>query len=156
MKLLAIDSGTYESAWVLFEHPHVLAHDIEPNVNVLGTINRYALLPVWLEMIASYGMPVGAEVFETAVWIGRFMEAACLNGSRVERVTRVQVKTHLCHSARAKDSNVWQAILDRFGGKAAAVGNKAAAGPLYGITSHARAALAVALYAHDCSRKNDD
>lgn len=59
------------------------------------------------------------------------------------------MKLHLCSDMRAKDSNIWQALLDRFGGKSAAVGLKKTPGPLYGITSHARAALALAITDHD-------
>jgi hypothetical protein len=44
---------------------------------------------------------------------------------------------------------VWQAILDIYGGKEFAVGRKAQQGPLYGISSHMRSALAVGLYAID-------
>ena len=101
-----------------------------------------------IEMIASYGMPVGAEVFETCVWIGRYQqawkdpEAVCLTLRRA-------VKLHLCNDMRAKDSNIWQALLDRFGGKSSAVGLKKTPGPLYGITSHARSALALAITDHD-------
>jgi hypothetical protein len=96
-----------------------------------------------IEMIASYGMPVGRSVFETCVWIGRFVEA--WRGRPALRITRLEVKTHLCHSARAKDTNVWQALVDRFG----TTGTKTQPGPLYGVRSHARAALALAVTAAD-------
>ena len=51
----------------------------------------------------------------------------------------------LCNSMRAKDANVRQAILDRFGGKAAAIGRKRQPGPLYGIAGDLWAALAVGI-----------
>ena len=149
MKLLAIDPGTFESAWVAFDGQRVLGHGLESNVTILGRLREYAGVPVWIEMVASFGMPVGKEVFETCVWIGRFWETALRNGSACDRVTRHQIKLHLCHSARAKDTNVRQAILDRFGGKLAALGNKKNRGPLYGVVSHEWSALAVALYGWD-------
>jgi hypothetical protein len=60
------------------------------------------------------------------------------------RVTRRQVKLHLCGSMKAKDANIRQAILDRFGGSAA-IGLKKTPGPLYGVKGHEFAALGVAL-----------
>jgi hypothetical protein len=94
-----------------------------------------------IESIESYGMPVGREVFDTVHWSGRFTEAA--HPTPVVQVPRREVKLALCHDTRAKDANVRQALLDRFGGKVAAVGNKANPGPLYGISKDVWQALAV-------------
>jgi hypothetical protein len=96
-------------------------------------------------MIASYGMPVGAEVFDTCLWIGRFMQkwsqhARCTLPSLV---FRKDVKMHLCGVTKAKDANIRQALIDKFG----APGTKKAPGRLYGIKSHAWPALAVAVTA---------
>jgi hypothetical protein len=89
-------------------------------------------------------MAVGCfEVFETVYWSGRFAEA--YGAARVDRVPRLKVKLHLCHDSRAKDGNIRQAILDRFGGKDQAIGRKAAPGPLYGIAGDVWAALALAI-----------
>ena len=63
-----------------------------------------------IEMVASYGMPVGKTVFETCVWIGRF--DACEDATLVYRK---DVKMHLCGSMRAKDSNIRQALIDKLG-----------------------------------------
>ena len=65
-----------------------------------------------IEMIASYGMPVRKEVFETCVWIGKFAEAS---GMRESYIYRKEEKINLCNSMKAKDSNIRQALIDRFG-----------------------------------------
>jgi hypothetical protein len=102
-------------------------------------------------MIASYGMPVGAEVFETCVWIGRFAErwqhAYGYEHVPPRMVYRREVKLHLCGSSKAKDPNVRQALIDKWGGKDKAIGKKASPGPLYGLTGDCWAALAVAVTA---------
>ena len=78
-----------------------------------------------IEMVASYGMPVGATVFETVFWIGRFCEA--WKGA-FHRIFRKDVKMHLCNNMRAKDSNLAQALRDRFGEKP----TKLKPNPVYG------------------------
>lgn len=107
-----------------------------------------------IEMVSSFGMPVGAEVFETVYWIGRFRQAW---SGPVRRVTRHHVKLYLCQSARAKDSNIRQAIVDRYGGNdKAAKGTKKHPGPLYGFKADLWSALAVALTAHETEGKLDE
>jgi len=63
----------------------------------------------------------------------------------VIRITRNEVKLHLCNSTRVKDAGIRQVIIDRFGGKAIAIGKKANPGPFYGVKSHLWSALAVAV-----------
>ncbi len=149
MKTLAIDPGPKESAFVVVDEGEVVNFSKEPNEHLLKCIKEPVRM--WgssgamirhlaVEMIASYGMPVGAEVFDTCVWIGRFIEA--WNGPHT-RVYRKDVKLHLCGQARAKDGNIRQALIDRYGGKERAIGKKATPGPLYGISADVWAALAV-------------
>ena len=147
MRILAIDPGSEQSAlvWYCASTRGVVLYGILPNEEVARMLPELAELAdvLVLEMIASYGMPVGAEVFETCTWIGHFERA--WPGARY-RLFRRDVKMHLCGSARAKDSNIRQALLDRFGpGKQKAVGIKSARGPLYGIKKDLWAALAVAV-----------
>ena len=155
-RLVCIDPGSTASGVVVYDGaipsgPVVLARKIE-NDDLLAClrIKRFNTSDVDLsgphvlvvEMIASYGMPVGAEVFETCVHIGRCLEA--WSGEAV-RVYRKDVKLALCGTYRANDATIRQAILDRFGGKAVAVGKKASPGPLYGVKADAWGALAVGL-----------
>lgn len=128
----------------------VLESGVMTNGDMLDQIRASSADRLAIEMIASYGMPVGREVFETCVWIGRFVQA-WKDPAAVELVYRKEVKLHLCGSPRAKDPNVRQAIIDLFpatgGGKCAQIGTKAKPGPLYGVSSHAWPALGVALTA---------
>jgi hypothetical protein len=88
-------------------------------------------------MIASYGMPVGASVFETCVWIGRFIQRRkCPD---FEYIYRKEEKMNLCYSMKAKDSNIRQALIDRFG----EVGTKKNQGFFYGFKKDIWAAFAV-------------
>ena len=148
MRLLAIDPGPVESAYVVY-HPEarsVTQFWKGPNVEFTQPPHAHACA---IEMVASYGMAVGAEVFETCVWVGRLMERWLAEYPWIEprRVYRRDVKLHLCGNARAKDANIRQALVDRYGGKEKAIGRKASPGPLYGITGDCWAALAVAVTA---------
>ena len=62
----------------------------------------------------------------------------------ISRIGRKAVKIHLCGSMRAKDPNIRQALIDRYGGSSA-IGRKATPGPLYGVAGDVWAALAVAV-----------
>jgi len=152
MTVLAIDPGPEQSAYVLFEEGVLTAHGKEPNARMLALIgSHWPYVPVVFEQVASYGMPVGAEVFETVFWTGRMFEAVIQHVlyPGVSRMPRRDVKLHLCGQARAKDSNIRQALIDRFGGKDAAIGKKASPGPLYGLKADEWQALALAVTWHD-------
>jgi len=145
-KLIAIDPGTIKSGVCVFEGDRVADAYVEDNallVRQLSLAHRCidTQPTVVIEMIACYGMAVGKETFETCVWTGRFMQVC----DDVHRLFRKEVKIHLCGTTKAKDTNIWQAIVDRYGGKEAAVGRKKTPGPLYGVKSHSRAALALGL-----------
>lgn len=150
--ILAIDPGPEVSAWVRYD-PSARCilecgrHANEPDVRALVGWCVDGLLAV--EMVASYGMPVGRDVFETVLWTGRFVERWGPNPYRL--VYRSEVKTHLCRNQRAKDSNIRQALLDLFprtgGGATPQVGTKKQPGPLYGVSRDIWSALAVAVTA---------
>ncbi len=155
--ILAIDPGTTQSAWVLFDSDYgpIISKGLAPNNAVLKMLEQWGDSDVHLaiEMIASYGMPVGREVFETCVWIGRFAQAW---GDNRSMVYRKDVKMHLCGNNRAKDSNIRQALSDLMterywhgGGKNPAVGIKSDPGPCYGVSKDIWAALGVAVTCSD-------
>jgi hypothetical protein len=150
MKILAIDPGPKESALVSLHHDRIAESMKVPNQVLLGYLRTNATEEnhmLVVEMIASYGMAVGAEVFETVVWIGRFTEAWDSRANIASALMyRLNVKMHLCHDSRAKDPNIRQALIDRFGpGKDRAIGTKKNPGPLYGVAGDVWSALAVAV-----------
>lgn len=146
MTVIAIDPGSAESAVVIWDGQRVVNKLYAPNVDVLYQLRQWKNeTPCVIEMIGHYGtgMPAGKTVFDTCVWIGRFMEA--YGAANVSTILRPTVKTHICGSARAKDANVSRALKDRFGEP----GTKKAPGLTYGITGDLWAALAVAVTWHD-------
>lgn len=143
MRILAIDPGTTESGWCLYHTERgVMGSGVKPNDLMLDEIRYQPVDHLAIEMIASYGMAVGREVFETCVWIGRMVETF-RSPSAVRLVYRKDVKLHLCGSPRAKDANIRQALIDLIGPQ----GSKKNPGPTYGVKSHAWAALGVAVTA---------
>ena len=149
--ILAIDPGTVQTALIEWNGERIAARHLVPNSEALELVGLTCAREVVIEMVASYGMPVGREVFETVVWIGRYMERAIGTGKPVRRVYRKDIKLHLCHSLRAKDGNIRQALIDRLGEP----GTKKAPGLTYGISKDLWAALAVAVYAHDNPTEGD-
>lgn len=149
MSILAIDPGTTQSAFVIYEGGVIedkgILDNIELNISLHHDMRFYYCEKLFIEMVASYGMPVGKSVFETCVWIGRFAESF---REDFEFVYRKDVKMHLCGQTKAKDSNIRQAIMDLYGSeKKIAIGTKKAPGPLFGIKADIWAALGVAIYA---------
>lgn len=145
--IMAIDPGPDQTAWVCWDGEKIHNATIEPNQQV---INMLRLCPdemdVHIEMVACFGMAVGKSVFNTVFWVGRYWEAWVQRSlGSANLVYRMDVKMHLCRSARAKDANIRQALIDRFGEP----GVKKSPGTLYGIKSHLWAALAIAVFAHD-------
>ena len=145
--ILAIDPGTLESGWVVLDGRRVVASGIDLNGVVRDRVRAWCF-PLAIEMIASYGMPVGREVFETCVWIGRFVEAYPYK-TLAQLVYRKDVKLHLCGTSHAKDPHIRQALIDLIGPQ----GTKKAPGPTYGVKSHAWAALGVAATALKLQRE---
>jgi hypothetical protein len=161
MKILALDPGTTQTGWVIIdEKMRISQFGIHNNRQVLKMIkDKDAELDLLAtEMIGSYGMAVGKEVFETCVWIGRFIQY-WKEPDKVIIVYRKDVKMHLCHSMRAKDANIRQAIIDLYeplgGGSTPQIGTKDRPGPLYGVSSHVWPAIGVAIVALHQSKKLD-
>lgn len=157
--IFAVDPGNIESGFIIyFPDTHTVGDMgvLENNdlLNVINQCSRGWHYDFAFEMIASYGMAVGKDVFNTCVWIGRFVQEA--KPRKTELVYRKEVKMHLCGTTKAKDANISQAIKDLFphtgGGANPVIGTKKQPGPLFGVKSHIWPALGVAL-THAQNRK---
>ena len=154
-RVLAIDPGNTESGYALIDADtrrpievgkipnHELLADIRGDKATFDLVEFLAI-----EMIASYGMAVGKDVFETCVWIGRFIE---VSGCGLHQIYRREVKLHHCHSSKAKDANIAQALIDRFasGEPNRGKGTKAAPGFFYGFKADIWQAYALAVLVAD-------
>ena len=157
MRILAIDPGNTESGYALINNVTYkpIAFGKKENYTLRemirgGQFNNVDT--VVIEMVKSYGMPVGATVFQTCVWIGRFQELFFDgHGTNVALIYRGDVKLHHCHNSGAKDSNVIQALIDRFasGVRNRGKGTVAAPGWFYGFKADIWQAYALAIYTAD-------
>ena len=160
--IFAVDPGNTESGFALVKMPKFELLDFGKLENeillqkipiIVGEADHFAI-----EMVASYGMPVGKDVFETCVWIGRFIQAAMEAElpMRHHFVYRKDEKLCLCFDSRAKDSNIRQALIDRYAkfdfksGK----GTKKTPDTFYGVAKDVWQAIAVAVTHYE--RKDDD
>ncbi len=140
MMILAIDPGNEYSAYCLVDKSTYKPIEFNKvkNDELLKIIKGNLYDELIVEMVASYGIAVGQTVFETCVWIGRFIQACNTN---YHFIYRKEEKMNLCNSMRAKDSNIRQALIDRFG----IVGTKKNPGWFYGFKSDIWSAYAVAI-----------
>ena len=150
--ILAIDPGNEESAYALLNSElKPIAFAKLPNEecwkDMWGILHSLPCskvdIEVAIEMVASYGMAVGKTVFDTCVWIGIFKER--LKEFNPTFIYRKDEKMNLCHSMKANDSNIRQALIDRFG----VVGTKKNQGWFYGVKKDIWAAIAVGVTYHD-------
>lgn len=143
-RVTAIDPGTTKSAILEWDGRRIYNPVIIDNTMLLEKLPAFCANSdtLAIEHLQCYGMAVGKEVFETAYLIGRLTERSPV---AVARVYRSEVKIHHCHTMKAKDSNIRQALIDRFGGK----GTKRNPGLTYELKDDLWSAFAIAVYHHD-------
>lgn len=114
MTILAIDPGNTQSAYCFVD-----AETLEPgffgkvdNNELLTIISASLYDSLVIERVASYGMAVGRDVFETCEWVGRFTQAA--QPTQADYIYRKDEKLHICGNPKANDSNIRRALIDRF------------------------------------------
>ena len=99
---------------------------------------------VVIEKIVNYNQKVGASIFDTVEWVGRFKECweSEPNCTHIESMPRRTAVGHLCEFGKSgSDKYVKNALIKRFGDP----GTKAKPGVLYDFSNHTWAALAIAV-----------
>lgn len=163
MTIFAIDPSNILSSYIIWNGKDILGKSDNiilnlkkfkhrfPNPIIQTAINDlmcevgYDGFEVVIEDLQCFGMPVGKSVFETAKWIGRFQEYCDILGIKNHTVYRTDIKMHHCNSTRAKDSNIRQVLIDRFGKQ----GTKKNPGMTYGLAKDLWSAFAIAVYWYD-------
>lgn len=145
--VLGLDPGPETSGLVAYDGVRVTPLgnvDNDTGRNILrGWKTRHATVLV-VELPVVYQRDSG-DLARTCIEAGRTVEAwLAAGGLAVEWLTRSEIKGHLGVRAGG-DAAVRAELLARWGGRAVAVGRKASPGPLYGVTGHMWAALAVAV-----------
>lgn len=157
--ILAIDPGNVESGYVFLNDDLSIVEKGKISNEILLSKIKYFLMydsknktNVAIEMIASYGMAVGVSVFETCLWIGRFIqEIYIISGEEPKLIYRKDEKINLCGTMKAKDSNIIQALVDRFAPNTSnkGKGTKKEQGWFYGFSKDAWQAYAVGITYYD-------
>ena len=159
-KIMAIDPGNVYSGYVV-----VGAEDMRPieigkveNETVIERVQNSDIDELVIEMVASYGMPVGRSVFETCVHIGRLMQAASSVSIKTARLYRQDVKLNVCHSNKANDATITQALIDRFAPDTPNRGRgyKKEPGWFYGFKADIWQAYALAVTYLDLEREEEE
>lgn len=154
--IFSIDPGNVESAYCLIDqqtYKPIEFGKIENN-DLLKQIALFKNIEcIVVEKVASYGMAVGQTIFDTCEWYGRFIQKYCDTHTnfKINYVYRREVKLNLCNSTKAKDSNIRQALIDRFG----QVGTKKNPGWFYGFKKDIWSAYGVGITFLDTERKSE-
>lgn len=153
IKIMAIDPGSTESAYVIWDGERIYERAKISNKEMLDRISLWDGFPysVAIEQIKGYNMSVGDTIFETCFWSGRFYHEALRYNFIVERIPRKEIVAHLCGSAKGGDSHVIHALVERFApdqpnkGK----GTKKDPGFFFGFSKDIWQAFAVAVTYYD-------
>ena len=155
--ILGIDPANEYSAFVVVENDlsAVVDKGKISNLELQDKISswkaeNYPIDYVAIEGIQSFGMPVGQTTFETCYFIGRLLQQFESLGIYPSLIYRSQEKSVLCHSMKATDATIRQALIDLFAkdtpnkGK----GTKKNPGYFYGFKKDIWQAMAVAYVFH--------
>lgn len=160
MEILALDVGTEQSAYCLIESTNyeLLSFGKIKNDKLLDIVKTYNYERLIYEEFQSYGMPIGVTTITSITWNGRYIQSALDRDKMVCPIFRKEEKINLCGSMKAKDSNIRQALIDRFAkfdfksGK----GTKKNPDTFYGFRADIWAAMAVGVTYLDKLKEEND
>jgi len=165
LDILAIDPGQFHSGVLTLSDGVVreVSHEYDNRALVRAIVNRN--VKVVIEDFTPQGQMTGHSVVDTCKWVGRFQQHFLDAGydttvmlraevldllvpglHQIESEWRAEKKAAQSRGEKPpakpnRDKHLWHAILEMHGGESAAKKG----GPLYGVKSHARSALALAL-----------
>ena len=165
MRVIGIDPGNVYSAYCLIDGETLRPLDFGKLEN--EALRRYLREEIHfaeedrgaIEMVASYGMAVGREVFDTCRWIGRYEEILTRKlYVPPTLIFRREEKLHICGDSRAKDANIRRALIDRFADHDLKNGKGTKKDPdwFYGFSADVWAGYAVALVMAEVKLKGDE
>jgi len=151
MNVIAIDPGPTRSAFVTVRHGSTIpvSGGIYENHELLSWLSTWSEILgyrfIAIEGVKSYMQRIGQETLDTAFWSGRFAEVVITDPNvQVFRIFRKDVRKTVCGNGAAKDADIRAAMIDLYGGKEKAIGNKKNRGPLYGVKKDMWQALGLA------------
>jgi hypothetical protein len=155
--VVGIDPGPREHAAVMLCGDRVEVVDVAKPSGLTRLLidRRVSSVVVAYEQFAPFGSSLDDGSLRTIFETGRLVEdmgeaMACLPAVQFVGIRRQQAKRFLVGRTSCGDTEVRGALIERFGPtKELAIGTKKKPGPLYGITSHHWAALAIAVTAAD-------
>ena len=160
MRILGIDPGTTQSGYVIYD---TSSHSLHEKGKV-DNEHLEIMLPFLkfdeaaIEILVSYGQPVGKETFETAYFIGKVFKTMENFGRTYHRYSRNEVcdSFGVVTGNGGKDTQLRAIIESKFGkSRKYVIGTKKFPGPLYGMVgSDMFSALALAMY-HHCVRDHE-
>ena len=148
LPVIGVDPGNTNTAVVKFDGKSIVYKARIPNDEAMEYLEselRKEKIPLYVEHIACYGMPVGASVFETCYYIGEIKKAVKMitnDPLLFNPVMRMDIKSFYCHSAKANDPAIRTSLVDLFGDK----GVKKNPGFTFGVSADMWSALAIANY----------
>lgn len=170
--ILGIDPGNSESAYCLCS-PELKPIEFGKLPNDAFTLKVVDLIKksIWnsevrnyvvvIEDVESFGMPVGKTVFDTAKYIGYLKAKFEDYRTNVRYIYRHEEKMTICHSAKANDATIKQALVDRFapGVPNHGKGSKKEPEFFYGFKADCWSAFAICVAYHDmylCNSEETD
>ena len=158
MNVVAFDVGTTETAFaIMTDQYELLDFGKVPNDYLLELKTIFSYDVFVYEKFMSYGMTIGQTTIDSIEWNGRYKQRAIDVGcKKIVALPRKEVKINLCGTMKAKDTNIRQALIDRFAkfdfknGK----GTKNNRDVFYGVSADCWSSIALCVTYLDLSKRD--